>query len=55
MAENHEIYLAYLESVFGRKDLIKKHDCPRGGPPVTVFIYRDVPEKGMISEQDGTF
>jgi len=49
MATNHEIYLAHLERIFGQEDLIKKHDCPRGGPPIWVFIYHDIPDKGMIT------
>ena len=49
MPKNHELFLSHIENVFGRADLIKKQDCPRGGLPVSVFIYRDIPEKGMVT------
>jgi len=49
MPKNHEIFLAHTEKVFGRAELIKMHDCPRGGIPVSVFIYRNIPEAGMIT------
>lgn len=49
MPANHEIFLAHIERIFGPADEIKKHDCPQGGKPVSVFIYRDIPDKGMIT------
>jgi len=49
MPKNHEIFLSHIESVFGPADVIKKHDCPKGGVPVSVFIYRDIPDKGMVT------
>ena len=49
MPENHEIFLRHIEEIFGTAGLIKKHDCPRGGGPVSVFIYRNIPESGMVT------
>ena len=49
MPKNHEIFLRHIEEIFGTADLIKKHDSPRGGIPVSVFICRDIPEKGMVT------
>lgn len=49
MPQNHEIFLNHIESIFGEAEVIKKHDCPRGGVPVSVFIYRDIPDQGMVT------
>jgi len=49
MPENHEIFARHLEEIFGPEEVIRKHDCPRGGLAVTVFTYRDIPEAGMIT------
>jgi hypothetical protein len=49
MPANHEIFLAHIENLFGPAELIKKHDSPLDGLPVSVFIYRDIPEPGMIT------
>jgi hypothetical protein len=49
MPQNHEIFLNHIENIFGEAQVIKKHECPRGGVPVSVFIYRDIPEKGMLT------
>ncbi len=49
MPRDSEIFLNYIEGIFGPAELIKKHECPHGGPPVFVFVYRDTPEKGMIT------
>jgi hypothetical protein len=49
MPRNHEIFLSHIENIFGPAELIRKHDCPRGGVPVSVFIYRNIPDTGMIT------
>ena len=51
MPKNHEIFLKHIENIFGPAETIKKHDCPRGGIPVSVFIYRDIPDKGMVASK----
>ena len=49
MPENHEIFLNRIELLFGGAKTIKKHECPRGGPVVSVFVYPGIPEPGMIT------
>jgi hypothetical protein len=49
MLKNHEIFSGRLEEIFGEANVIRKHNCPRGGVPVSVFTYRDIPEAGMIT------
>lgn len=49
MPKNHELFLAHLENIFGEVELIKKHECPQGGPPVSVLIYREIPDEGMVT------
>lgn len=49
MPKEHEIYIDYLTNTFGQEDDIFKHDAPDGGPPVSVFVYRDAPSPGMIT------
>lgn len=39
----------HIEGIFGEADVLKKHDCPRGGVPVSVFIYRNIPDKGWVT------
>ncbi len=36
MLKNHEIFLSDIENIFGEAEVIKKHDCPRGGIPVSM-------------------
>lgn len=49
MAADHEIFLGHLESIFGNEDAIHQAEAPDGGPPVCVFVYRNIPEPGMIT------
>jgi hypothetical protein len=49
MASNAELFIAHLESIFGQEDAIHKADAKDGGPPVSVFVYKNVPEEGMIT------
>jgi hypothetical protein len=46
---NAELFLKHLDKVFGEEDAIHQVDADDGGPPVTVFVYRNVPEEGMIT------
>jgi hypothetical protein len=49
MPSNAELFLAHLQSIFGDEDSIQKADAPDGGSPVCVFVYKNVPERGMIT------
>lgn len=49
MPANHEIFLNHLESIFGEADTIHRADAPDGRAPVSVFIYRNIPDHGMIT------
>jgi hypothetical protein len=49
MASNAELFIEHLRSVFGEEAAIHKADVPDGGPPVSVFVYKNIPEKGMIT------
>jgi len=47
--QDHEIFLNYLTKTFGQEEAILRHESPDGGRAVTVFVYRDIPEPGMIT------
>ncbi len=49
MPQDHEIFLDFLTKTFGREETILRHEAPDGGRAVTVFVYRDVPDPGMIT------
>src|SRR5262245_6853238 len=49
MATNAERFIDHLQSIFGEEDAIHRADAPDGGPPVSVFVYRNIPEEGMIT------
>jgi hypothetical protein len=49
MPSNAELFIAHLESLFGAEDAIHSADAPDGGPPVSVFVYKNVPDQGMIT------
>jgi len=49
MPTNGELFLKHLEGIFGEADAIHGADASDGGPPVSVFVYKDIPEKGMIT------
>jgi hypothetical protein len=49
MPQDHEIFLRHIEGIFGTTEIVKYHDCPRGGKPVYVFVYRNIPDKGMLT------
>lgn len=43
-----EIYLNYMEHMFGPANVIRRMEAP-AGPAVHVFFYRDLPESGMLT------
>ena len=45
---NAEIYLNYLEHMFGPSDVIRRMDAAHG-QAVHVFYYHDLPETGMLT------
>lgn len=49
MPSDAEIYAEHLRSVFGDEDSIHAAPAEGDGPPVSVFVYRDIPDKGMIT------
>lgn len=49
MLTNAELFVQWLDRTFGEEDTILQHECPSGGPPVSVFVYRSIPEAGMIT------
>ncbi|SDE44330.1 Suppressor of fused protein (SUFU) [Paenibacillus sp. UNCCL117] len=49
MKSNAELYLEHIEHVFGEGYTIRKVEAVDGGPPVHVFIYKDLPEEGMMT------
>lgn len=46
---NAEIYLNYLELMFGEADVIRRMEAQDGGPAVHVFFYRDLPAQGILT------
>lgn len=49
MPSNRELFLDYLLNTFGEEDEILEVDAADGGPPVQVFVYKNLPEEGMIT------
>lgn len=49
MPANHEIFSDFLSEVFGQEETILKHDAEDGGPPVWVFVFRDIVGPGTIT------
>jgi hypothetical protein len=49
MPKDHEIFLSYLNETFGEEDTILQHEPADGGPKVSVFVYKNLPEPGMIT------
>lgn len=45
---NAEIYLNYMEHMFGKADVIRRMEAP-DGPAVHVFYYHNLPEKDMLT------
>src|SRR5262249_45117032 len=41
--------IEHLQSVFGKEDAIHQADAADGGPPVAVFVYKNIPKSGMIT------
>lgn len=46
---NAELYTEYLSATFGEERRIFMEDGVDGGPPISVFVYEDCPEPGMIT------
>jgi hypothetical protein len=49
MSADPQIFLDHLDSIFGEADAIHQADAEDGGPPISVFVYRNVPDEGMIT------
>lgn len=49
MPSNAELFIDHLQSVFGKEDAIHKVEAKDGGPSIAVFVYKDIPEEGMIT------
>lgn len=49
MSSNAEIFIEHLTSAFGAEDAIHKACASDGGPPVSVFVYKNIPDEGMIT------
>jgi hypothetical protein len=44
-----QIFLDHLRGIFGEEDAIHGAPAEDGGPPVSVFVYRNIPDEGMIT------
>ncbi|MGE3313568.1 MAG: suppressor of fused domain protein [Planctomycetaceae bacterium] len=49
MPSDRELYLAHLLNIFGEEDEIHEVDAADGGEPIQIFVYKDIPEEGMIT------
>ena len=49
MPNNAELFIEHLQDVFGNEDSIHKAEAADGGPPIAVFVYKNLPEDGMIT------
>jgi hypothetical protein len=49
MNQNHEIFTGHLRTIFGTESSIHKADAEDGRAPISIFIYRNIPEAGMIT------
>lgn len=49
MPTNAELFIQHLGNTFGDEDVIHKADAEDGGQPVFVFVYKNLPEDGMIT------
>ncbi len=49
MSNDAETFVEHLQTIFGAEDAIHKAVALDGGPPVSVFVYNDIPEPGMIT------
>ncbi|HYF34680.1 MAG TPA: suppressor of fused domain protein [Prosthecobacter sp.] len=46
---NAELFIDFLTVTFGEEDKILTEPAADGGPPISVFIYDNCPEAGMIT------
>lgn len=44
-----ELFLDYLTQTFGKEDGIYPAKADDGGKDITVFVYKDCPERGMVT------
>ncbi|MGO4179853.1 suppressor of fused domain protein [Paenibacillus sp. TAF43_2] len=49
MKKNVEIFLEHIEATFGDEYQIKRINSIDDGSPINLFIYNDLPEKGMMT------
>jgi hypothetical protein len=49
MPASHEIFLSHLETIFGEASAIHQAQPADGRTPVSVFVYKNIPETGMIT------
>lgn len=49
MPSNAKLFLDHLRGIFGDEDAIHQADAKDGGCSVSVFVYKDVPDTGMIT------
>ena len=49
MPTDAERFLGHLQDVFGKEDAIHSAEASDGLPPVSAFVYRNIPEAGMIT------
>jgi hypothetical protein len=49
MPNNHEIFVKHLQTIFGEESEIHKAKVSDNRLPVSVFIYKNIPEVGMIT------
>ena len=49
MPTDAEIFVAHLRSIFGDADVIHSAEAADNGVPVSVFVYQDIPEPGLIT------
>ena len=46
---NAEHYVDYLDETFGEETCILREDGVDGGPPISIFVYENIPEEGMMT------
>jgi len=49
MPTNHELFFDHLDRIFGEPSVIHRSEPIDGLPPVAVFVYKNIPEPGMIT------
>jgi hypothetical protein len=49
MKQDPEIFIDHLRAIFGEESAIHKADAEDGRAPISVFIYKNIPDVGMIT------